>query len=155
LIPHFVKFSLNSEAQRKKPLQLNSELEISLSLIESGCMAASVNNETLFIFKHSKEIIESLRRVEKIAFQLECLKRPEFPTIVMLFYLECNKKNLYQFEYSFAIESEQEMELFNKLLEQDHFYIYFFDTRIQYSKMVSLNNNDAKNIKSIINEATN
>jgi 3-oxoacyl-[acyl-carrier-protein] synthase III len=134
---------------------LNSELEISLSLIESGCLATSVNNQTVFIFKHSREIIESLRGVEKIAFELKCLKRPEFPTIVMLFYLEGNNNNLYQFEYSFAIEAEQEMELFKKLLEHDHFYIYFFDTRIQYSKMVSLNNNDAKNIKSIIIEATN
>lgn len=136
-------------------MQLNSELEISLSLIESGCMATSINSETLFIFKHSQEVIESLRGVEKIAFELECLKRPEFPTIVMLFYLEGNDNNLYQFEYSFAIESEKEMELFKKLLEQGHFYIYFFDTRIQYSKMVSLNNIDTEKIKSIIIEATN
>lgn len=134
-------------------MQLNSELEISLSLIESGCITASVNDETLFIFKHSKEIIESLRGVEKITFELESLKRPEFPTIVMLFCLEGNH-NLYQFEYSFAIGSEQDMELLKKLLEQDHFCIYFFDTKIQYSRMVSLNDIDAEDIKSIIIEAT-
>jgi hypothetical protein len=132
---------------------LNSELEISLSLIESGCIATSINNETLFIFKHSHDLIESLRRVEKITFELECLERPEFPTIVMLFCLE-GTNDLYRFEYSFAIGSEQDMELLEKLLEQDHFYIYFFDTRIQYSKMVSLNKNDAEDIKSIISEAT-
>jgi len=135
-------------------LQLNSELEISLSLIESGCIAASINNETHFIFKHSEDVIESLRSIEKITFELECLKRPEFPTIVMLFCLE-GTNDLYRFEYSFAIESEQDMELLEKLLEQDHFYIYFFDTRIQYSKMVSLNDIDAENIKSIITAATN
>lgn len=138
----------------KKPLQLNSELEISLSLIESGCIATSINNQTLFVFKHSEDVIDSLRRVEKITFELECLKRPEFPTIVMLFCLE-GTDDLYRFEYSFAITSEQDMELLEKLLEQDHFCIYFFDTRIRYSKMVSLNDMDAEDIKSIIIEATN
>lgn len=138
----------------KNVLQLNSELEISLSLIESGCITASVNDETYFIFKHSEDVIDSLRRVKKVTFQLECLKRPEFPTIVMLFFLEGNK-NLYQFEYSFAVESDQEIELLKNLSEQDRFCIYFFDTRIQYSKTVSLNKIDADRIKSIMVEATN
>ena len=127
---------------------------MSLSLIESGCIATSINNETHFIFKHSQNVIDSLRGVEKITFELECLKRPEFPTIVMLFCLE-GTNDLYRFEYSFANESEQDMELLEKLLEQDHFCIYFFDARIQYSKMVSLNEIDAENIKSIITAATN
>ena len=136
-------------------MQLNSELEISLSLIESGCMATSVNDETLFIFKHSRDVIDSLRRLEKITFELESLKRSEFPTIVMFFCLEGNNKNGYRFEYSFAINSDEEMDLLKKLSEQDHFRIYFFDTRIRYSKTVSLNKIDAERIKSIIVEATN
>lgn len=136
-------------------MPLNSELEIALSLIESGCMATSVNDETLFIFKHSQDVIDSLRAVEKITFELEWLKRPEFPTIVMLFCLEGDKNNLYQFEYSFAINSDQELDLIRKLSEQDHFRMYFFDTRIQYSKTVPLNKIDAERIKSIIVEAAN
>ncbi len=154
MVVQVVKPFLSPYAQRKKLLQLNPELEISLSLIESGCISTSINNETLFIFKHSKDVIESLRRVEKINFELECLKRPEFPTIVMLFSLE-GTNDLYRFECPFAIESEQDMELLANLLEQDHFCIYFFDTRIRYSKMVSLNDTDAEDIKSIIIEATN
>jgi hypothetical protein len=148
-----VKSFLTSYDQRKKPLQLNSEIEISLSLIESGCITASINGETLFIFKHSHDVIDSLREVEKITFKLECLKRPEFPTIVMVFCLEDNT-NPYQFEYSFAIGSEQDIELLKKLADQDHFRIYFFDTKIQYSKRVSFNQNDTEDIKSIISEAT-
>jgi hypothetical protein len=135
-------------------LQLNTELEISLSLIESGCIATSINDETLFIFKHSEDVIESLRRVETITFELECLKRPEFPTIAMLFCLE-GTSDVYRFEYPFAIESEQDMELLKKLLDQDHFSIYFFDERIRYRKMVSLNDIDAEGIKSMIIEAVN
>lgn len=135
-------------------MQLNSELEILLSLIESGCVATSINNETLFIFKHSEDVIESLRRVEKITFELECLKRPEFPNIVMLFCLE-GMNTPYRFEYSFAIESEQDMELLANLSEQDHFSIYFFDAGIRYSKKVSLNDIDVEDIKSTIIEATN
>lgn len=134
-------------------MQLNSELEISLSLIESGCVATSINNETLFIFKHSEDVIESLRRVEKITFELECLKRPEFPTIVMLFCLE-GTHGPYRFEYSFAIESEQDMELLVNLAGQDHFCIYFFHATIRYSKIVSLNDIDVEDIKSTIIEAT-
>ncbi len=153
MVPHVIKSFLGSDVQREKPLQLNSELEISLSLIESGCIAVFVNGETLFIFRHSQDVIDSLRDVKKITFKLECLKRPEFPTIVMLFSLE-GDTNPFQFEYSFAIGSEQDMELLKKLAEQDHFCIYFFDTKIQYSKRVSLNQNDTEDIKSIISEAT-
>lgn len=138
----------------KKPLQLNSELEISLSLIESGCIAASINMETAFIFKESPEVIESLLGVEKIFFELKCLKRLEFPSVVMSFYLEDNDKNSYRFEHFFGIDSEEDMELLKKLSDQDHFYLYFFDTRIEYSKRVSLDENDAESINSIIIEAT-
>lgn len=151
--PGVVNLSLSSDAQRKKPVQLNSEVELSLSLIESGCITAAVSGETIFIFKHSQEVVDSLREVEKITFKLECLKRPEFPTIVMLFFLEGNS-NPCQFEYSFAIRSEQDMELLKKLADQDQFCIYFFDSKIQYSKMVSLNQSDTKEIKSMISEAT-
>jgi hypothetical protein len=152
LVPQVVKSFLSPNARGKRPLQLNSELELSLSLIESGCITASVRGETVFIFKNSQDIIDSLRGVEVITFKLECLKRPEFPTIVVHFCLGGNT-NPYQFEYSFAIGSEQDMELLKKLVEQDHFFIYFFDTKIQYTKRVSLNQNDTEEIRSIISEA--
>ncbi len=118
-------------------------------------MATSVSDETLFIFKHSQDVIDSLREVKEISFELECLKRPEFPTIIMFFRLVGDTNNPYQFEYSFAIESDQELDLLKKLSEQDRFYIYFFDKRVRYSKTVFLNNIDRERIKSMIVEATN
>ncbi len=118
-------------------------------------MATSVNDETLFIFKHSQDVIDSLRGVEEITFELECLKRPEFPTIVMLFRLEDKKDTLYQFEYAFALESDQEIELLKRLSDQDHFCIHFYDTRIQYSRTVPLNKIDVERIRSMIVETTN
>jgi len=154
LIPHFFKFIKKSKPENDKHIVLNPELEISLSLIESGCIATSINKETVFILKESQEVIESLLGAEKISFELKCLKRPEFPSIVMLFYLGDNDNNSYRFEYFFGIESEEEMELLRKLSHQGQFYIYFFATKIEYSKRVSLDKNDAERINSMIIEAT-
>lgn len=144
------KFFFKTKAQNEKPLRLNSELEISLSLIESGCIATSVSSETLFIIKSSSKTVESLRGSEKVSFRVECLKRPEFPIIVMLFYLEGKNNEVYQFDYSFGTESELDMELFRQLSGQTRFHIYFFDNQIRHSKTISLNDAEAKKFQSMI-----
>jgi hypothetical protein len=60
---------------------------MSLSFIESGCLAASVNGKTVFVFKGTQDEIDSLKKAEQVLFGFECIKRPEFPSMRMYFEL--------------------------------------------------------------------
>ena len=134
-------------------ITLDHELELTLSLIESGCLATTLENKTSFIFKGDQRLIDSLKNTEKIRFDLECIKRKEFPSVVIHFYLLSKARLLYRFEYFFGIESSEEIELLENLKEQDHFDIYFLDSKIEYSKRVSITTEEKEKIGTVLEEA--
>jgi len=135
--------------------EIDSELEITLSLIESGCLATLINNRTIFIYKGAQEIIDSIGDINEISFDLNCIKRQEFPSVVMQFYLINKNNKTYKFEYFFGIESEQDMKLLECLKDQDHFNIYFMDSNLQFSKRIPISEIDKDSIKSVTLEARN
>ncbi|MGH7901021.1 MAG: hypothetical protein ACRENZ_04725 [Thermodesulfobacteriota bacterium] len=134
-------------------ITLDPELELTLSLIESGCLATILENKTSFIFKGDQRLIDSLKNTEKIRFDLECIKRKEFPSVVIHFYLLSKARLLYRFEYFFGIESSEETKLLKNLKEQDDFEIHFLETKIEYSKRVNINTEEKKKIGNVLEEA--
>ena len=136
----------------RESFEINSELEIALSLIESGCLATLIDNRTTFIYKGAQEIIDSIGDINEISFDLNCIKKQEFPSVVMQFYLVSNI-NKFKFEYFFALESQQEMRLLESLKDQDHFDIYFIDSNLEFSKRIPIREIDKDSIRSVILEA--
>lgn len=134
-------------------ITLDHELELTLSLIESGCLATTLENKTSFIFKGDQRLIDSLKDTEKIRFDLECIKRKEFPSVVIHFDLLTKARLLYRFEYFFGIESSEEIKLLKNLKEQDHFDIYFLDSKIEFSKRVSITTEEKEKIGTVLEEA--
>jgi len=128
---------------------------MALSLIESGCLATSTKKRTIFIYKGASEIINSIGDIDKISFDLNCIKRQEFPSVVMQFYLINKDNEKYKFEYFFAVESELEMQLLEWLGDQDHFDIYFIDSDLEFSKRIPISEIDKGKIRSVILEARN
>ncbi len=137
-----------------KPTQveLSPELNMTLSLIESGCLATLIDNKTAFVVKGSQSEIELLREPHQILYWFECIKRPEFPSVRIYFELRNRENQPYHFDYFFGIESDGDIELLNKLKDQDHFDIYFFDFAIRYSKRVKIGEEEKKRIKSALDE---
>lgn len=134
-------------------ITLDHELELTLSLIESGCLATTLENKTSFIFKGDQRLIDSLKDTEKIRFDFECIKRKEFPSVVIHFDLLSKARLLYRFEYFFGIESTEEIKLLKNLKEQDHFDIYFLDSKIEFSKRVSITTEEKEKIGTVLEEA--
>src|ERR1700758_3316567 len=122
---------------------------MSLSLIESGCLATLLDNKTAFVFKGSQIEIELLRKTEQILFGFECIKRPEFPSVRMYFEIRDRENKPYQFDCLFSIESDEEIRLLSKLKDQDSFNIIFFDSEIRYLKGVNITQEEKKRIKSV------
>ncbi len=135
-------------------LELSSEIEMSLSFIASGCLAALVDDKTAFVFKGYQSEIELLRDIEQILFGFEFIKRPEFPSVRMYFDLIARENKPYRFDYFFGIDSDEEIGLLSKLKDQDSFNIIFFDSIIKFSKKVDITREEKKRIESVLKEAS-
>ncbi len=132
-------------------IELPPEINLSLSFIETGCLATLIDGKVTFVFKGPKAEIELLRDTQML-FGFECIKRPEFPSVRMYFESRDKKNKLYQFDYFFGIESDEEMGLLDRLKDQDSFDIIFFDSEIRHSKKISISQEEKKRIKSVLDE---
>ncbi len=126
---------------------------MSLSFISSGCLAVPIGDKTAFVLKESQSEIEMLRGVEQILYGLECIKRPEFPSVRMYFEIRDRENKPYQFDCFFGIESDEEVRLLRELKDQDSFNIIFFDSEIGYSRRVNISEEQREKIKSVLDEA--
>ncbi len=126
---------------------------MSLSFISSGCLAVPIGDKTAFVLKESQSEIEMLRGVEQILYGLECIKRPEFPSVRMYFEIRDRENKSYQFDCFFGIESDEEVRLLRELKDQDSFNIIFFDSEIGYSRRVKISEEQREKIKSVLDEA--
>lgn len=112
-----------------------------------------IDDKTAFVFKGPQSEIEMLRDVKQILFGFECIKRPEFPSVRMYFELRDRENKLYQFDYFFGIESDEEIGFLSKLKDQDSFNMILFDSAIRYSKRVNITQEEKKRIESVLDEA--
>jgi len=114
-------------------VELTHEIKMTLSFMESGCLATSLNDMTVFVFKGSHNEIESINNTSQIFFGLECIKRPEFPSVRMYFDLRDKSKKPFLFDYFFNIESDEDMKLLGKLAEQEKENLFCHITRCKCS----------------------
>ena len=72
----------NSES-KVDDIELPFDMEISLSMIESGCLFVSLNQMATLIIISTREKILQLNNINKITFNFELIERPEFPSVGM------------------------------------------------------------------------
>jgi len=153
LLSRILKSIQRITGDKRDLIKLSSEIEMTLSFMESGCLPTLANGKTVFIFKGPQDEIESLRETEQVLFGFECIKRPEFPSVRMHFELRGKANKPYRFDYFFGIESEEEIELLGRLKYQDHFDMFFFDSEIRYSKRIEISEEEKRKIKAVFDEA--
>ena len=145
---------LTPEDEETDPkVEFTPELMTTLSFIDRGCLPNLIDGRTAFIFKAPREKIDSLKVIKNILFGLECIKRPEFPSVKMYFSLVDKNNKPHRFDYFFSIESGEDMELLEKLRDQDYLDMIFFSDKIEYLKRVKISNDDQEKIKSVTAEA--
>ena len=149
--PHkFLKFHEISRDADSIISGITREIHMALSLIESGCLATSINNETIFIYKAKKNEHNLLSEHTKLKFGFEFINKLEFPNIVFSFKLFNNSKDILQFEYPFSTESEDELQLIFKLTKQEYFDILFIDEVFRNCIRVKINQKHREKIISIL-----
>jgi len=145
-----------------KPLFKNSDsatelpfdTEISLSMIESGCIFIFLNEMAALIIKNSPDEINVLKNINRITFNFELIERPEFPSLGMHIEINTASNNSFNFDYFFNTESHQEIELLKKLKNQTYFDIHFYTTEVIHSKKIELETQDKLELNPLIDKAT-
>ena len=153
MLSNFLNSIKKLRTHKTPTVEFPKELMMTLSFIESGCLATSLNNMTVFVFKGSHSEIESINKTSQIFFGLECIKRPEFPSVRINFDLRGKSNKPYLFDYFFNIESNEDMKLLGNIREQDYLDVLFFDSRIVYSKRIEMTKKDKEKIKEVLDQA--
>ncbi|HSE84559.1 MAG TPA: hypothetical protein VLB01_08435 [Thermodesulfobacteriota bacterium] len=135
-------------------IELSPELKTSLAFIESGCLAIWIDSNAGFVFKGTRNEINSLKQYEHVNLGFECIKRPEFPSVRMYFELMNRDNKAQSFDYLFGIESDEDMELLRSLKGQGYFDILFSDSdKIRYSRRIRIKEEERKALGAILDEA--
>lgn len=133
-------------------VEIPSDTEISLSMIDSGCIFASLNEIASLIVVCSQDEIMSLKNINKITINFELIERPEFPSLGMHIELNTATNKSFNFDYFFNTESPTEIDLLNKLGEQDYFDMHFYDTKIEHSNKIELRSEDKLELNALIDK---
>lgn len=135
-----------------KSLEIPIDTEISLSMIESGCMFISLNQMTTLIIKGSAEEIRQLNNINNISFNFELIERPEFPSLGMHLEINTVSNKSFNFDYFFNTESHEDIDLLQKLSHQDHFDTLLFEEEVVYSKQIEFSKDDKLELNSLIDK---
>jgi hypothetical protein len=153
LASHTTEPLTQTDGETTSKVELTPELMTTLSFIDRGCLPNLIDGKTAFIFKIPQEKIDSLKVIKNILFGLECIKRPEFPSVRMYFSLIDKKSKPHRFDYFFSIESDEDMELLQRLKDQDYLDMIFFSDKIECLKRVKISKTDKEKIRSVTDEA--
>ena len=138
----------NSDSQ----IEIPADTEISLSMIDSGCIFVSLNKIASLIVICSQDEIRSLKNINKITINFELIERPEFPSLGMHIELNTATNKSFNFDYFFNTESPTEIDLLNKLGEQNYFDMHFYDAKIVHSNKIELSSEDKLELNALIDK---
>jgi hypothetical protein len=133
--------------------ELDPDTELSVSLIESGCVFILINGQTALLIKSGEQEIRSFEKSGRISLEFELIERPEFPSLGAYVNIYDTQGNPTRFEYFFSLESGDETELLKKLIEQDCLDIVFYTTEIRHIKRTTINNEQKEDLASLLAQA--
>jgi len=103
----------------------SNDLQIELSLINSGLIVTEADNSVIFIIKDSPEMIEGLGNLKSLLLKFTPIDKPEFPTINAKLKLKTEKNLSVKYDYFFNSESEYELNLLQSILNQNQIKLYY------------------------------
>ena len=135
-------------------VEIPIDTEISLSMIDSGCVFVSLNDLASLIVVCSQDDINALKNINLITINFELIERPEFPSLGMHIEINTAANKQFRFDYFFNTESPTELDLLNKLGEQNYFDMHFYQTGVVHSKKVELRAEDKIELNTLIDKLT-
>jgi len=132
--------------------QLPAELEIELSIIDSGMIVTNINDEIVIILKDSKKMTSSLSELISVNLKFTYIDRPEFPAVNSELRLKTSKELSVKYDYFFNFESEFEMNLLNEILNQKVISLLLFSDIVVKSFGIELEEEDKLHLSGVLKE---
>ncbi len=132
--------------------ELPSDIEIALSMIESGCIFVPLDQKAALIIVSNSDDIRNLKNINNVTMSFELIERPEFPSLGMHIEANTASNTTYNFDYFFNTDSPGELDLLKKLREQKYFDIHFYTTEVVHSKKIGLGAGDKSELNSLIDK---
>ena len=111
------------------------------------------NDHTALIIKAAETEITEFIESNRISLDFELIKRPEFPSVAAHINIDTGKNGTFRFEYLFNIESEEEMDILEKLGAQEYLDILFYSSRIEHAKRTEINKDQTEELASLLVQA--
>lgn len=103
--------------------ELDNDLKISLSQIESGSVTATVEGKKSILIKDEK--VNTFQDLEETELNFEHIDRPEFPTVSLKIKVKMKNGLKMRYEHFFLTESPHEIKFLQELSENESFPLYF------------------------------
>ncbi len=132
--------------------QLPAELEIELSIIDSGMIITNINDEIVIILKDSKKMTSSLSELISVNLKFTYIDRPEFPAVNSELRLKTSKELSVKYDYFFNFESEFEMNLLSEILNQKVISLLLFSDIVVKHLGIELEEEDKLHLSGILKE---
>ena len=132
--------------------QLPAELEIELSIIDSGIIFTKTIEDIAVILKDSGEMISSLSELDSVKLKFTYIDRPEFPAVNSELRLKTSKGLSVKYDYFFNFESEVEMNLLNDIFNQKEIYLFLFSDILVREFKIILEDEDLLHLSDVLNE---
>ena len=136
----------------EKISQLPNELDIELSLIDSGMVITEINGEIIIVLKDSESMISALKNTVSAKIDFTYIDRPEFPSVNLDLRLNTEKDLSIKYSYFFNTEAEYELNLLANILNQKEVYLCLFSDILIISVIVMLEDREKELLSGILDK---
>lgn len=110
--------------------ELHPDTEMSLSLIDSGCLFAQIGGKAALIIKGKVDEFDIIKEFQTITIDFELIEKAEFPSLAFFLNIvaKCGRK--FRFEYFFSTESGDETEILRMMCGDRRFDIILYSSGV-------------------------
>ncbi|NIP31553.1 MAG: hypothetical protein GTN99_03320 [Candidatus Dadabacteria bacterium] len=94
---------------KKFDILLPKSIKSELNFIEKGIVSYYIQSELFFIIKNNGDETLNHEQIDEVLLEFDPILRDEFPSVRMIIRICSNKTELYNMDYYFSLESEQEL----------------------------------------------
>ena len=131
---------------------MTPELEIELSVIDSGIIFSEIEGKIVIIVKDSEKMVSSLSAPSSIKIIFTYIDRPEFPAVNSDIRVKTEKGLSVKYDYFINAESEYELNLLNEILNQKEISLFLFSDIVVEQIITELSEDESTQLSGIMDK---
>ena len=131
---------------------MTPELEIELSVIDSGIIFTEIEGKIAIIVKDSEKMVSSLSPPSSIKIIFTYIDRPEFPAVNSDIRVKNEKGLSVKYDYFINAESEYELNLLNEILNQKEISLFLFSDIVVVQIITELSEDESTQLSGIMDK---